>query len=229
MKGNVFASLFGSLSLVIALSACGVDDAVGAPGLDERAPLASEGAPELDLETRQADTPAGTIVAERSSAATYVGAAGDEVHIAVTLDEGTDAGFPQRALVYLCDGVNADYITGDVGTDATTLEGAAWDVELSVGEDVITGTATRHGEEPQAFTASEASGNAGVYAADFSHEGFDYRPVWIVNSDESQRGGACWRCCSGESCHICCPTTADTAGPTVDWSELQYWWVKWRE
>lgn len=132
-------------------------------------------------------------------------------------------------MVYLCDGDSADYVTGEVEADTKTLEGTAWDVELWVGEDVITGMATPHGGAPQPFTASHAGGDAGVYAADFSHEGFDYRPTWIVLSDGSQRGGACWQCCDGERCYVCCPSTAETAGPTVDWSELKYWWRKWVE
>lgn len=219
-----------TLVLLAMLSACGGSDSEDMGGdLQEPAPLASEPVPELDVEMSQADTPAGAVDAERAGEETYVGEVTEDLYISVALDEGIDAAGPQQVLVYVCDGQHAEYLLGEIGMETATLEGEALDVELSLADGVVSGAVILDDEEPRPFTANEASGDAGLYAASFDFEGYDYRPVWVVLPDGSQRGGACWQCCDGERCYVCCPTTAETAGPTVDWSELQYWWRKWVE
>jgi hypothetical protein len=227
MSMRSLARLLATLIPFTLAPACGGDGADA--DLREPAPLAADPAPELDVDTSQADTPAGDVTAQHASDHTYVGAVTEELYIAVTLDEGIDVSEPQRVLVYVCDGQHAEYLAGEVDSGGATLHGQVLDVELALGDDAVSGTVIPHGDEPLPFSAEPATGEAGLYVAAFDHDGYDYRPVWVVLPDGSQRGGACWRCCSGRECHICCPAAADTAGPTVDWSELQYWWRRWIE
>ncbi|MFW5924544.1 MAG: hypothetical protein ACOC9T_00965 [Myxococcota bacterium] len=77
---------------------------------------------------------------------------------------------------------------------------------MSLAEDGVQGAVIPEDEEPLPFEATAASGVAGLYTAEFSFEGYEYRPRWIVLPDGSQRGQACWRCC-GRICTICCCTT----------------------
>lgn len=195
---------------LVAFSACtdsdGENAADDAGSEEEPAPLATEPAPELDVDTLTADTPAGTVDAERKWENTYVGAVTEELYIAISFSDGADAGQPEEATVYLCDGSAAEYLTGEVGPETTTLEGDTLDVELSLAENGVQGTVLPENEEALPFEATEASGVAGLYTAEFTFEDHDYRPRWIVLPDGSQRGQACWRCC-GRICTICCCTT----------------------
>lgn len=58
----------------------------------------------------------------------------------------------------------------------------ALDLDLSVADGAIDGAVICDGEEPQPFTANEASGAAGLYLASFTFEGFDYRPIDLSGS-----------------------------------------------
>ena len=231
MQTRVTATALVGILLAATLVACSDDD-TEAEASDERTQLAplGGGAPELDVSTSQAETEAGVIDARRVDLDTYVGDLPDGLHVAVSVGEQTSDPDRFETVVYLCDGEVADLLTGEIGPEPNTLQGAAMNVELVWSDEAVTGTVTRDGDQAEPFTAELADGDAGLYSASFTHDEIDYRPFWVVLDDGSQQGGACWRCCSGSHCDICCPTTADTAGPTVDWTELQYWWVRlWRE
>lgn len=145
-------------------------------------------APELDLDTLQADTPKGTMQAEAWEN-TYVGAVNDDLFIGISLSDGINAGEPQEAKVYLCDGEEiSERLNGEVGGETTTLEGEELGVELSLADDAVSGAVILNGEEPQPFTANEASGDAGVYAAEGTFDDTDYWGGWVVLPDGSQRG-----------------------------------------
>lgn len=162
-------------------------------------------APELDLKTLQTETPAGTVKAERIwEETTYVGAVDENLYIAVSFPESPDTA--QEATVYLCDGETAEHLTGEVGAGTNMLEGETRDVEFSIADGVLSGEVIQDGKELRPFMANEATGVAGLYTAEFTFEGDEYRPYWVVLSDGSQRGQACWRCC-GRICTICCCTT----------------------
>lgn len=168
-------------------------------------PALAGSAPELNLETLQAETPAGTVTAERKWAEnTYVGAVDEDLYVAVSFPESPDTA--QEATVYLCDGEIAAHLTGDVGAGTNTFEGEVLDVEFSFADGVVSGAVIQDGEERREFVANEATGDAGLYTAEFTFEGDEYRPFWVVLPDGSQRGQACWRCC-GRICTICCCTT----------------------
>jgi hypothetical protein len=185
----------------------------GCSGDDPRSPPALAGStPELDLETSRAETPAGTVEAERSWENTYVGAVDEDLYVAVSFSERPETEQLQEATAYLCDGEIAEYLTGEVGVETNTLEGEALDVELSFADDVVSGAVIRDGEAPRPFVANESSGDAGLYTAEFTFEGDEYRPYWVVLPNGSRRGQACWRCC-GRTCTICCCTTTSCAAP----------------
>ena len=165
-------------------------------------PALAGSAPELDLKTLQAETPAGTVAAEQIwEENTYVGAVDENLYIAVSFPESPDTA--QKATVYLCDGESAEHLTGEVGAGTTTFEGEVLDVEFSIAEGVVSGVVIQDGEEPRPFTANEATGDSGLYTAEFTFEGDEYRPYWVVLPDGSQRGQACWMCCAVE-CLLCC-------------------------
>lgn len=204
--------LICALALVVFTAACA--DTGAGDGADAEAPqetdttvtdtdadasqeppaLAGEPAPELDLKTLRADTPAGTVEAERTWENTYVGAVDEDLYISVSFSENADTGEPREVTVYLCDGEIGEYLTGEVGAGTNTLEGEVFDVELSLVDDAVTGMVIQDGEEPQPFTANKASGDAGLYTAEFTFEGDEYRAQWIVLPDGSQRGVVCWPC-----------------------------------
>lgn len=169
-------------------------------------PALAGSALELDLKTLQTETPAGTVTAERIwEENTYVGAVDENLYIAVSFPESPDTA--QEATIYLCDGEIAEHLTGEVGAGTNMLEGELRDVEFSIADGVVSGEVIQDGEEPRHFMANEVTGDAGLYTAAFTFEGDEYRPYWVVLSDGSQRGQACWRCC-GRICTICCCTTS---------------------
>jgi hypothetical protein len=178
------------------MAACaGTDEGDGANDAAEdgasQEPDAREApAPELDLETLQAQTSQGTIQAEPYPwENTYVGAVNDDLYIAVSLSEGADTEQPQEAIVYLCDGEEmGERVTGEVGAGTKTLEGEEVRVELSLADDAVRGTVTLDGEEPQPFAANEASGDADLYVAEPTFDDTDYWAGWVVLPDGSQRG-----------------------------------------
>lgn len=224
-------------TLLLGLVACGDsgDDAqrgataaagTGDPATHEIAPLATQPPPELDVERLQSDTPGGVVNAEAAVGTTFVGPLGEDFSIAVSLADGPNDGTPRDALVYVCDGHGGGYLTGQVSSEPTTLSSGGIAVDLARDGEVIGGTVTLGEAEPVPFTAQRTTGVAGLYGAEFSADEVDYRPVWVVLADGTQRGGACWRCCSGSHCDICCPAPADTAGPTVD-PQRETWWQRW--
>lgn len=170
----------------------------------EPPPLATGAAPAVDIDAQQVDTPAGTIEAERTSEHTHVGKVTEDLYLSVSLEEGADAETPQDATVYLCDREDAEWLTGTVDAGTTVLEGEALDVELSLAGEGLGVSVIPEGQDPLSVDVTEASGAGGLYAADFSFEGHEYRGRWVVLRDGSQRGAACWRCCGGQRCTICC-------------------------
>lgn len=101
--------------------------------------------------------------------------------------------------VYLCDSEEIGALfDGEVGPGTTTLAGEMLAseaeeevvVELSLGAGAVSGTVAVGGGEPQPFEATEASGDAGVYAADAILDDDEHWGGWIVLHDGSQQGAA---------------------------------------
>lgn len=67
------------------------------------------------------------------------------------------------------------------------LENGELRVTLSLGEDSVSGEVTRADRVPQPFTATLASGDAGLYRAEETFEGFDDISGWIVLNDGRQQ------------------------------------------
>lgn len=204
------AVLAALAALAAALSACAgteTEDATDDSASQELAPLARERVPQLDTSTAQALTPAGTADA-RQWENTYVGSVTKDLYVAVALANEPRRNEAREAIVYFCDGHGAAFLTGEVGSGKTTLEDEELVVELSLVNDTVSGALSVDGEERRPFTAHRASGAAGLYAAQFSFEGVEYLPLWVVLPDGSQQGAACWQCCSGEGCTVCCGESA---------------------
>lgn len=142
---------------------------------------------ELDLETQEAVIASEAVQAEPYEN-TYVGEVTDDLFIAVSLG----GRYPQDSdeiTVYLCDNVLSVYLSGDLDqNDEAILTDDEAEVEIAITDDEITGTVTLSGEDPMSFTAVEASGDAGLYAAELDVDGVEIIPRWIVLSDGRQRG-----------------------------------------
>lgn len=209
------AMLFATVSLAFLASCSDGDSDHPASTSPESAPLSQEPAPNLDIETSQADTPAGVVEARRWEN-THVAAVSDDVYVAIVVDGTSGESQVQEAIVYLCDGEGAAVLAGELESGSATLTNDDLSVSFVVGDDDIRGDLHVGDEEPQPFTAEPAGGDAGLYGSSFAYEEVDYLPIWIVLPDGSQKGQACWQCCSGEGCAICCDESASTGGVTVD-------------
>lgn len=211
-----FSTLLIVPVLLAFLASCGDEDPEeGASPSPESAPLASEPAPELDLAASQADTPAGVVEA-RQWEDTHVGAVSQNLYVAIMVAESSEGSEAQEAIVYLCDGEGAAVLAGELESGSGTLTNEDLAVSFEVESGEVSGDLQIGDDEPQPFTAEKASGDAGLYGASFAYEDVDYLPIWIVLEDGSQKGQACWQCCSAEGCAVCCGHSATTGGVTVD-------------
>lgn len=226
-----FSTLLITPMLLAFLASCSDEDpeeaADPSPG---SAALALEPAPVLDLDTLQADTPAGVVEAKQWGE-THVGAVSERLYVAIMVAESSDDSEAPEAIVYLCDGEGAAVLAGELDSGSAALTNRDLTVSLNVDGEDITGDVQIAGEDSQAFTAEKASGPAGLYGASFAYEEVDYLPLWIVLPDGSQLGQACWQCCSADGCFVCCGESATTGGVTVDPPRTTLWdrfweWVR---
>lgn len=158
-------------------------------------------APELDLDTLEAEAPDGTLTAQRAENS-FVGeiAEGRVIGIAFTAEvDMTDDSYDQNEIVvHLYDQQEAALMIGDLDENgAASLESLEptpyFDatVDLVMEDDVVTGTVTFRDEEPSSFTAEAATGVAGVYWA-VGEEDWEFRSAdWVVLEDGRHWGAAC--------------------------------------
>lgn len=161
---------------------------------------ASQDAPELDLETLEADTELGTLQAERAENS-YVGPIDEGQAIGIAfLDEvgaGENPDLDDEIVVHLYDREDLAIMIGEVNAeDAATLESeerSDFDatVEFIMENDVVSGMVTFHGESSTPFTADAATGAAGVYWAHGTDEEPDVSGDWVVLPDSRQWGCVC--------------------------------------
>jgi hypothetical protein len=116
----------------------------------------------------------------------YVGAVDDQLFIGVAVADG-DTG-PQTVAVYLCDSRDvSQWIRGEMTGQETTLDAGDTRVEVTLGEDLTSGTVALEEGEPQPFMAELATGNAGMHRATVTQGGDSYHLDWIVLSDGRRR------------------------------------------
>ena len=166
----------------------------------------SQAMPELDLATLEAETEFGTLQAQRAdnSYTTRLGE-GRAIGVAFLEELGTGAS-PGQIAIQLYDGEDEAVMIGEVDPKgaATLVSGELSDfyasVELRIGDDAATGTATFPAGKPVAFTARAATGVAGVYWGHGTDEHRDIRCDWVVLSDGTQWGCVCFPPYTGPCC-----------------------------
>lgn len=180
-------------ALVVLMPACTTADNNG----DDDAE-ANDGSGALDVETLQAESDGGTLEAEEVSDA-FVGEVTEDLFIGVAVyDEGQYADDEQVG-VYLCDDgdeINA-WLTGELASEGVAELDADHEdlpdvrITVEVGDDEVTGEVVDSEGESHSFTASPASGDAGLYVAEATFDGEEHRGSWIVLEDGRQRGVTC--------------------------------------
>ncbi|TVR75281.1 MAG: hypothetical protein EA415_04255 [Sphaerobacteraceae bacterium] len=157
-------------------------------------------APELDLETLEAETPDGTLTAQRAENS-YVGeiADGRVIGIAFRSEVGAaeDPYNEDEIVVHLYDRQEAALFLGELddqrAASLQSLEGGYFEatVDLVMEDDVVTGTVTFRDEDSMSFRADAANGAGGVYWA-MGDEDWEFRSAdWVVLPDGRQWGAVC--------------------------------------
>lgn len=182
------------VGLVVFASACGWGS-----GDDEASP-----GPQLDLDTLQAeDDLLGSLQAERLPDS-YVGAVDEELFIGISLGQ-PDGDGSRSAEAYLCNGDDIGlWLQGELSDGAGTLgsvdDGATVQAVFDEDDGAVSGRADVVGHEAGFFTATSASGTAGLFRSVGADPGIDTNtdlPVdpatltsagWVVLDDGEQRG-----------------------------------------
>lgn len=177
-RANVtfFQSAVALALLAVFLPAC--------TNLADEQPTAETGAAEVTLNVERFATP------EAAEMDHFVAAVDDDLFIGVAVAEpGASEEDPRTVAVYLCDGqtVSQWLIEEVTGQEATLVAGDA-SVDVTIADNGVSGTVALGGGEPQPFTAELATGDAGVYRAEWYLGGVDYRVDWVVLNDGRQRG-----------------------------------------
>jgi hypothetical protein len=155
---------------------------------------------ELDLDTMEAETPFGTLEADRVDAS-FVGPLdeGQAIGIACLEDVGVrDVDRRQQEIVvYVYERESLALMIGRLdATGAATLESLPLSdfdatVDLMMNDDVVSGDVSLNGGPAVPFVADRANGVGGVYWA----QGTDQEPQvsadWVVLPDERQWGCVC--------------------------------------
>jgi hypothetical protein len=164
------------------LAGCRSDD-----GGEVAAPPA---APRLDLETLEVEVPGGTLTAEARSGA-FVGAVTDDVFVAVAFPD--EVGPHGRVTVYLCDDEHGEWFSEQLDGGVLRIDGEQVTVAIELSGDEVSGSVTWRGQDLGEFTATEATGVAGLYAGGATFGGVDHSAAWVVLPDGRQRGylGTC--------------------------------------
>jgi hypothetical protein len=143
----------------------------------------SAGAVEERINLHKFATPAG---AEMDH---FVGAIDDDLFIGIAVSDRIANDGARTLVVYLCDGRHVSHwIVEEIAGQETTLVAGDTVVELALAADNVAGTVALAGGVPQPFTAAPATGDAGLYRAQWALAGADYVVNWIVLADGRQRG-----------------------------------------
>ena len=192
---------------ILAVSGCAtVGEAQKNDGSDPTGGLESIRIPQLHLATFEAEVQGETLQAVaydewRSGSTSYVGQVSGrrnaDLFVGVSLP-GEDAEQYTETVVYLCDGEigafaeTGIYMTGDYAVGGATFTENVLSVEddsevrLALVDGELLGAVTLADNEQFPFISAEATGKAGLYAAE-TREG-DLLVLWIVLPDGRQRG-----------------------------------------
>ena len=129
-------------------------------------------------------------ISENAESDHFVAAVDDELFIGVAVgEEGGGEGEARTVAVYLCDSqMVSQWIRGEIRGQEGTLVAGESSAEVTIAGDSVSGTVSLDGGEPRSFTAAPADDDAGVYRAEVSQGGVDYRLDWVVLNDGRQRG-----------------------------------------
>ena len=162
--------------LAVLLSACA--------GLGGEEPAAETGDANVTLPVEK------FTISEDAETDHFVAAVDDDLFIGIAVaEEGTGEGEGQPVAVYLCDSqMVSQWIRGEItGQEGTLVAGEA-STDVTIADDSVSGMVALDGSEPRPFTAEPADDDAGVYRAELSQGGVDYRLDWVVLNDGRQRG-----------------------------------------
>jgi hypothetical protein len=179
---RLYHALPGVSTLLIAL-------VLAACASQEAPPTAT--APELNLDTLEAEMAFGTLQAQRAETS-FVAALGEGQAIGITFFGETT----QEVLVLLYDRACVAIMQGELNAEGraslTSEEPTDFEatVDITVANNTASGTVSLMGET-SAFSAEAATGISGVYRARGTHENPDVSAEWVVLPDERQWGCIC--------------------------------------
>lgn len=153
-------------------------------GLVDEEPAAETGSAHITLDVERFTT------SENAEMDHFVAAVDDELFIGVAVGQQGDGEEESRTVaVYLCDSqMVSQWITGEITGQQGTLVAGESSADVTIAGDSVSGTVALGGGEPRPFTAEPANDDAGVYRAELSQGGVDYRLDWVVLNDGRQRG-----------------------------------------
>ncbi len=120
----------------------------------------------------------------------YVGAIDDNLFIgvAVSPEEAGSEG-PRTVAVYLCDGETvSQWLREEVTGQEARLVAGDTSVDVTIADNSVSGSVTLADGASRPFTAVPATGDAGLYRAEWTLAGADYVVDWVVLADGRQRG-----------------------------------------
>lgn len=121
----------------------------------------------------------------------YVGAIDDNLFIGVAVSpEEAGSEEPRTVAVYLCDGQTvSQWLREEVSGQEATLIAGDTSVDVTIADNSVSGSVTLADGASRPFTADPATGDAGLYRAEWTLAGADYVVDWVVLADGRQRGG----------------------------------------
>lgn len=166
--------------LVLALLALSL---LACTNLAEQQPMADTGAAEVTLAVERFTAP-------QAEMDHFVAAIDEELFIGVAVAaQDADYEEPRTVTVYLCDSqMVSAWISGEIAGQEGELTAGDASADVTITEDGVSGTVALDGGEPRPFTAEPATDNAGIYRAELSQGGADFRIDWVVLNDGRQRG-----------------------------------------
>lgn len=120
----------------------------------------------------------------------FVGAIDENLFIGVAVAPQGDQSRERPLAVYLCDGQTvSQWLSGEITGQEGTLVASDTSVDVTIDDGSVSGTVALGSGEPRPFTADLATGDAGLYRAEWNLADAGYLIDWIVLADGRQRGG----------------------------------------
>lgn len=153
----------GLSAAALLFAACAGDDA--AQPADDAWSAGDGPAVWLDIETLQAETPQGIVTATEVPNA-FVGAVTDDLYVGIVITEEGTQYDQYEFIAYLCDSTEiAKFMFGNLSDGETMIGANRMDLAFEVGDDEITGSVWRDGEELGSFTAVPSDDESGLFYA----------------------------------------------------------------